>query len=167
MLAEFSIRHLGVKVGLEHVLNHDSARESFLSFCSQEFASENVEFWKAVEDFERLGKRRERKSVIRALHVKVSDVKVKKKKLMEKRATEIIERWVMDDAEEEVSMAGDVKDELLTKYAKGQFSYDMFDRAKELVFNIMEGDNFSRYSMILFSCVYCLLCLQEVTLCCA
>lgn len=145
VLAEFSIRFLGTKVGLEHVLNHDLARESFLSFCSQEFASENVEFWKAVEDYERLGQRRERKSIIRALNVKVTDVKQKKKKLMVKRATDIIERWVVDDAEEEVSMASAVKDDLLTKYSKGEFSYDMFEQAKDLVFSIMKGDNFSRY----------------------
>ena len=131
-------------MGLEHILNHDLARESFLGYCSQEFASENVEFWKAVEDFERLGNRRERKSVIRALNVKPKDVKMKKKKLMEKRATDIIERWVVDDSEEEVSMAGEVKDELLTRYTKGDFAYDMFGAAKDLVFNIMQGDNFHR-----------------------
>lgn len=74
----------------------------------------------------------------------VRAVKEQKKDLMNKRATEIIERWVIDESEEEVSMEGPIKEQVLNRYVDQEFSYDMFTEAKKLVFTIMEGDNFKR-----------------------
>lgn len=72
-------------------------------------------------------------------------MKKKKKQILKKRATEIIERWMIEGATEEVSMEGTFRAHVLERYKKEDFSYDMFKEAKELVFNIMEGDNFKRY----------------------
>lgn len=82
--------------------------------------------------------------MIRALNISVRAVKKQKEKLMAKKATAIIEKWVVDNAEEEVSMEGIVKEEILKRYKDEDFSYDMFAEAKKLVFTIMEGDNYKR-----------------------
>lgn len=145
VLAEFSLRIYGEDISFLEFIKHPKARASFLKHCEAEYAGENLDYLAAVESLENINKRRMRKSVLRSLSVNINGMREKKSKLLQKRAAKIIEEYVLDDAPHPVSMAGPVQQELIEKYKKNEFSFKMFEPSKELVYSILETDNYERY----------------------
>jgi len=145
VLAEFTLRAFGEDVDFQDFIKVPKARESFLEYCETEFAGENIDYLTAVEKLERINKKRMRKSVLRSLNVSIEGMKSMKKKLCEKQAKYIMENWVLDDSPHPVSMEGRIQQTLIERYKKNDFSFDMFEPSKELVYSILETDNFERY----------------------
>eukprot|EP00511_Aplanochytrium_stocchinoi_P012579 CAMPEP_0204877114 /NCGR_PEP_ID=MMETSP1348-20121228/48015_1 /ASSEMBLY_ACC=CAM_ASM_000700 /TAXON_ID=215587 /ORGANISM="Aplanochytrium stocchinoi, Strain GSBS06" /LENGTH=327 /DNA_ID=CAMNT_0052033951 /DNA_START=20 /DNA_END=1003 /DNA_ORIENTATION=+ len=143
--AEISIRLLGTGSRLSDILNHPLAREAFIKHCEKEYAQENIDFWLDARILEGIEKRTIRKSVLKALGVDVPAVKAEKNRLLKERVEYIINKYIINDAEEMVNMSGEVREELLEKINKGEYSFNMFADAQKEVYNMVEADNFTRF----------------------
>lgn len=145
VLAEISLRVLGSRATLEDVLRHHLGREFFSAHVKSEFATENIEFWAAVENLEALQKRRVRKSVLDALKVQADDVRDKKNKMLANQATQIFNEFISDDAPSQVNLSSSISNEIKRKFEAGEYDFKMFSDGKKEVFRLMSKDSFARF----------------------
>lgn len=139
-MSEFFIRKDGESIDLERVLNHETARKAYLEYSKGVYANENVEFWQAVDALERTSIRlRESEAVFKAINMQKQNAE-RAEAFLKKTAKWIIETWVTDEAENEVSMSYEVKQELLERYENDEFSFDMFTEAKIFVIQLMSSN---------------------------
>ena len=140
-MSEFFIRKDGSAIDLEYVLNHEVARNAYLQYSKGIYANENVEFWQAVDSLERTDQRmKESDKVFTKLNIKDKNEE-RARDFLEKRVNWIVETWVTDEAQNEVSMSHEVKQDLLKRNTAKDFSFDMFAEAKQFVLGLM-GSNY-------------------------
>lgn len=144
-ISELKIRLDGQNCQLEDLLKHPRGRQSFLDHCKQEYAKENVDFWQDVMALENIKRRRVRKSVLVAMDVSIDAVKQQKAELLRKRANKIFHKYLKPNSEEEVNLPAEVKERLLKRFDENDFSWDMFEEARESIYALIEADNFQRY----------------------
>lgn len=146
-ISELKIRLDGESCQLADVLKHPRGRASFLNHCKQEYAKENVDFWQDVSMMENLKRRRVRKSVLVAMQVSVENVKQQKASLLAKRASKIFSKYLEENSPEQVNLPAHVRDALIKRYDENDLSWDMFEEARESIYELIEADNFQRYKM--------------------
>mmetsp|Transcript_10307 Transcript_10307/g.20256 ORF Transcript_10307/g.20256 Transcript_10307/m.20256 type:complete len:569 (-) Transcript_10307:358-2064(-) len=145
VLAEISLRVLGSRATLEDVLRHHLGREAFQKHIAKEFATENVDFWAAVEKLENISRRRVRKSVLGALHVEASVITDKKQAMLREQAMEIYNNYIAEDAPNQVNLPAPIVAAIKAKVDAGKFDFKMFSDAKREVFSLMNKDTFARF----------------------
>jgi Leucine-rich repeat (LRR) protein len=120
---------------LKRVLSEPKARQSFRNYLMEEVASENLEFWEAVEKF---------KSTFN------SDLEVQTKQLISD-ANKIYYQFIDDKATSPINIPGDVKEKIQRiwrdeyNFPKGVNQW-VFNEAQASIFKLMYSDSFHRYS---------------------
>ncbi|GBG30181.1 cAMP-dependent protein kinase regulatory subunit [Hondaea fermentalgiana] len=145
VLAEISLRVLGTRATLEDVLRHHLGREAFQKHIAKEFATENVDFWAAVEKLENISRRRVRKSVLGALHVQASSITEKKQGMLREQALQIYDEFIADDAPSQVNLPAAMVAQIKAKMDAENYDFKMFSDAKQEVFSLMSKDTFARF----------------------
>merc|ERR1712113_938806 len=84
-------------------------------------------------------------SVLNAMKVSIPETKAKKVELLEKYAHNIYEKYLAPNSPEEVNLPSEVKDKLLKRFDDNNLAYDMFEEARESIYELIEADNFQRY----------------------
>lgn len=105
----------------DKLLSHKDGLETFTRFLKTEFSEENIEFWKACEDFK---KSRDPQQIIL-------------------KAKAIYEKFIQSDAPQEVNLDFHTK-ELITKSIT-QPTLHSFDAAQSRVYQLMEQDSYTRF----------------------
>ncbi|GBG30964.1 Regulator of G-protein signaling 14 [Hondaea fermentalgiana] len=144
VLAEISLRVLGRDVSLEDVLNVKMARQFLTSYAAKEFATENLEFWLAIERFKSIDTRI-RKSVAVAVGLDPEDVKARKRDIMLQEADLIYYKYVVESASTQINLGSAVFEELRSRMKHAEYSFDMFDAAQDEIFDLISGDTFVRF----------------------
>ncbi|KAM8818013.1 regulator of G-protein signaling 18 [Rhynchonycteris naso] len=106
---------------LDKLLSHQDGLEAFTRFLKTEFSEENIEFWMACEDFK----------------------KSKNPQQMMFKAKAIYERFIQNDAPQEVNLDFHTK-ELIAKNIT-QPTLNSFDAAQSRVYQLMEQDSYTRF----------------------
>mmetsp|Transcript_16020 Transcript_16020/g.19442 ORF Transcript_16020/g.19442 Transcript_16020/m.19442 type:complete len:562 (+) Transcript_16020:206-1891(+) len=145
LYAEIKLRVLGSKSPLETVLLHPKAAESLGNFLEKEWAVENVEFWEAVNHLENLGNRKIKKIVLKCLNEDIDAVIDKKRRMLEDRANKIFESFIKPHSDKEINISSDCRKALVQRIDEANYSYDMFQDAKQEIYAMVEADNYSRY----------------------
>ncbi|XP_006889576.1 PREDICTED: regulator of G-protein signaling 18 [Elephantulus edwardii] len=105
----------------DKLLSHKGGLEAFTRFLKTEFSEENIEFWKACEDFK----------------------KIKEPQQIIHKAKTIYERFIQTDAPQEVNLDFHTK-EIITKSIT-QPTLHSFDAAQSKVYRLMEQDSYTRF----------------------
>ncbi|XP_036925325.1 regulator of G-protein signaling 18 isoform X2 [Sturnira hondurensis] len=105
----------------EKLLSHKDGLETFTRFLKTEFSEENIEFWKACEDFKRS----------------------KDPQQILFKAQAIYEKFIQTDAPQEVNLDFHTK-ELITQNIT-QPTLHTFDAAQGRVYQLMEQDSYKRF----------------------
>ncbi|XP_008575658.1 PREDICTED: regulator of G-protein signaling 18 [Galeopterus variegatus] len=105
----------------DKLLSHRDGLEAFTRFLKTEFSEENIEFWIACEDFK----------------------KSKEPQQILLKAKEIYEKFIQNDAPQEVNLDFHTK-EVITKSVT-QPSLHSFDAAQSRVYQLMEQDSYTRF----------------------
>ncbi|XP_003785658.1 regulator of G-protein signaling 18 [Otolemur garnettii] len=105
----------------DNLLSHRDGLEAFTRFLKTEFSEENIEFWKACEDFK---KSKEPQQIIL-------------------KAKAIYEKFIENDAPQEVNLDFHTK-EIIAKSIT-QPTLHSFDAAQSRVYQLMEQDSYTRF----------------------
>ncbi|XP_006147088.1 regulator of G-protein signaling 18 [Tupaia chinensis] len=105
----------------DKLLSHKDGLEAFTRFLKTEFSDENIEFWKACEDFK----------------------KNKDPQNMMLKAKAIYDTFIQNDAPQEVNLDFHTK-EVITKSIT-QPTLRSFDAAQSRVYQLMEQDSYTRF----------------------
>ncbi|XP_036998788.2 regulator of G-protein signaling 18 [Artibeus jamaicensis] len=105
----------------EKLLSHKDGLETFTRFLKTEFSEENIEFWKACEDFKRSKDPQQILFKAQAIH----------------------EKFIQTDAPQEVNLDFHTK-ELITQSIM-QPTLHTFDAAQSRVYQLMEQDSYKRF----------------------
>ncbi|XP_002717741.2 regulator of G-protein signaling 18 isoform X1 [Oryctolagus cuniculus] len=105
----------------DKLLSHRDGLEAFTRFLKTEFSEENIEFWKACEDFK----------------------KIKEPQQITCQARAIFEKFIQNDAPQEVNLDFHTK-EVITKSITHPTLHS-FDAAQSRVYQLMEQDSYTRF----------------------
>lgn len=146
LYAEMKLRRLGENSLLKHVLDHPVTREAFLRFCESEYTPYNVSFWVAVTQLERLRDAHKVNIILlKALKKSVQEDKASKSKVLEQKAREIFNLYVKVNSPNEINIEGRVRKQISEMVENEQFDYDMFQKAKMEIHNLMSFDTYQRF----------------------
>lgn len=143
--AELRLRVLGPQSNLRDILYQRISREAFMRHCEKEVAQENVQFFFAVEELETHGTHRIRKEVLESLGYDIDKVIEARFRQLVSTAREIYFKFVDDSAPLCVNIDDYIRKDLAKLFESEEYAYDMFAPAKDAVYRLMEGDNFSRF----------------------
>ncbi|XP_036210828.1 regulator of G-protein signaling 18 [Myotis myotis] len=105
----------------DKLLSHKDGLETFTRFLKTEFSEENIEFWMACEDFK----------------------KSKDRQQMMLKAKAIYEKFIQNDAPQEVNLDFHTKELIVKSIA--QPTLHSFDAAQSRVYQLMEQDSYTRF----------------------
>jgi len=116
------------KVSLEDQLNDPKFTEHFLNFLECEHNEENLYFVKDIELFSKASM---------GGSTKEFDLK--------KEAFRIYELYIQPNAKKEVNISALIRKEIETKINEGNFSVEMFKKARHCILILMESDPYFRF----------------------
>ncbi|XP_023442108.2 regulator of G-protein signaling 18 [Dasypus novemcinctus] len=105
----------------DKLLSHKDGLEAFTRFLKTEFSEENIEFWRACEDFK----------------------KSKNPQEIVLKANAIFKKFIQNDAPKEVNLDFHTK-EIITRSIT-QPTLHSFDAAQSRVYQLMEQDSYTRF----------------------
>ena len=112
-----------VHLKLGSLLQEDAFVGEFKKYLEKELSSENLDFWQAVKEYEEL---------------KGDDARLT-------RALEINAKYVEDGSPEQVNLPSDLVKVVTKQLADKQAPQDLFKRASDDIFKLMEKDTLSRF----------------------
>ncbi|CAK9049244.1 cGMP-dependent protein kinase egl-4 (Egg-laying defective protein 4) [Durusdinium trenchii] len=145
--AELTLKILAHEAELKHVLFHPKGRQAFLAHCEREFAQENVGFFLAADEIERLGEQVVSKEVLRALGYDVEAVVEARFQELTEKVHNVYDRYIDPEAPECVNINSERREKLTDIIRSEEYSYDMFAEAKHAIYHLVERDNFSRFKL--------------------
>lgn len=145
VLAEISMRVLGKESEMRHVILHPLGRSFFLKHIEKEFAQENLDFWRDVDDLERLNKRTLSAQAIKTLGINPVTYAKEHAEKVQHGAQLLFKQYIIDDAPEQINLEDKTRRVILQRFAKGSIDQRIFHQAKDDIYNLMERDNFSRF----------------------
>ncbi|CAK9058219.1 Regulator of G-protein signaling 1 (RGS1) [Durusdinium trenchii] len=144
VLAEISLRVLGAQARLQDVLNVKIGRGYFSDFIRKEFAVENIDFWLAVQELEKIDAKT-KKSVVESLGIDPADIKARKAAMLKEHTDAIYEKYIAADAADQINVGAAMLSDLQKKIQAGEYSFDLFSEAKKEVYNMMSRDTYVRF----------------------
>jgi len=143
--SEIRVRVLGRKCDLSDVLRLPDAKDAFMEYVKKEIASESLEFYLAAEEFEKLGRQQVKKDVLEAFNIDVDQVVKQRLEELIEAATEVYERFIDPDGETPINIESKEILDIKKLIENEECAYDMFEDAKDTIYNLMAGDNFERF----------------------
>jgi len=143
--AETAIRVLGKNADLAHFLSHAKGRNVFISHCAKEFTQENVDFFLAVEEIERMGRHQVRRAVLEALGYDIDEIVAERLRELREKVEDIRSRFIDPDGAESINIPGPERQALSEALDQRDLDYNVFSAAKKTVFELLESDSFGRF----------------------
>jgi hypothetical protein len=123
LLAEFEIKVLGPRTELRHVIKHSIGLQLFRRHLEGEFSTENIDFWVAAKEFED------------------ADTAAKRTDIGQRLWTE----FVSAEATRQVNLKAAVRDPIHAQVLKKHYPFDLYSKARDEIFFLMEKDNYERF----------------------
>ncbi|KAM5238848.1 regulator of G-protein signaling 18 [Ctenodactylus gundi] len=105
----------------DKLLSHRDGLDAFTKFLKTEFSEENIEFWRACEDFKRS----------------------KEPQQINLKAKVIYEKFIQNDAPQEVNLDFHTKEDITKSITEP--TLHSFDAAQSRVYQLMEQDSYTRF----------------------
>ncbi len=150
--AEFELKLYGSVCKIESILNHRLSRVLFGQHLKKELASENLNFWMAVEAI-----KREKNSMLKAARDTVvlfdirDDAEVerdKKEDTLQADAWTLISiynHFIADSGKEQVNIAGKLRERIDQAYKNDNLELSLLEEARNEIVRLMSRDNFARF----------------------
>jgi len=113
--------HSGMK--LIQVLRIQAGYNAFSAHCAAEMSSENLDFWKAVEQYQTMSQVKHR----------------------EIRARNIMETFIWEDSPLQININAKHRHEIEAFFKENKLNNDLFDKAQKEVYDLMRKDSYARF----------------------
>jgi len=121
--ADFAIKLSREDVPLESVLSHPTGFKHFAKFLQTEFSIENLNFYEASRKYAKISSDADRRIA----------------------GTEIYNKYVDQNAPEQVNIPSDMREPITISVKKQEFPADLFDSALKEITKLMAKDSFRRF----------------------
>ena len=126
LLTEFIVRMQGRKVELKILLDHNSARQTFIEHLETEHGMENLDFYEEVSSFEKA-------------FVEMSDEETTDK------STAIVDKYVRESAPASVNLPSKIAGPIIKAVEDQDLQEDTFTKGKTEIYNLMNRDLYQRF----------------------
>jgi CRP-like cAMP-binding protein len=122
--SDFQVKLARYDAELKHVIHHPVGIDFLTKHLEQEYASENINFWKDVQK----------------LKLPVVNDEQRKQECLA-----IIEKYLKSSSPQEINVRGIMRDECIKKVDEGDYSFEAFSECAQEVQRVMERDSFKRF----------------------
>lgn len=143
--ADFEIKLARKDASLAAVINHKLGLEYFAKHLQSEYSSENINFYKAVCEYEQLFLSPHAKEAFAVPHKSASELVALRREVRE-RAESIVQLYVSPEAKEQVNIPSEQRDRIFKAIQQGRITPELFAEAKEEILRLMSRDSYKRFT---------------------